>query len=74
MTKTITQVTVVGSRAVGRGKDVFILEIFDSEGRGTTINMTPEQWALALWSRGDVQVEATIKGLVPEKSENSNGS
>ncbi len=37
---------------------MFYLNIIEDDGRSVEIVMTPEQWALAMWSRGDIEVEA----------------
>lgn len=64
-----SKATVIGTRETGGALkvDQFCLSIIDENGRGVEVRMTPQQWALALWSRGDIIVDATWFDMVPAK-------
>lgn len=48
----------------GRGVDQFRISITDEKTRATVeVVLTPEQWALAMWGRGDVTAEAEWIGV-----------
>jgi hypothetical protein len=48
----------------GRGVDQFRISITDEKTRATVeVVLTPEQWALAMWGRGDVTAEAEWFGV-----------
>ena len=57
---------VFACRQMGRGGDAFFLRILEADGRSVEIVLTPEQWALAMWSRGDVEVTAKWSDPRPE--------
>lgn len=59
----------MGGRVSGGAKgDAFDLQIIDDEGRGVCVRLTPEQWALALWSRADVEVQVEWIGMESDGS------
>lgn len=49
---------IFATRKTGKGGDAFLLRILEEDGRAVEVTLTPEQWALAMWSRGDIFVEA----------------
>lgn len=52
-----------GRMSGGKGTDKFSFEVVDIETHASVeVVLTPEQWALALWGRGDVEVDATWSG------------
>lgn len=64
----VRQGTVTANRhSGGRRPEGFVLQVIDEETRACVeVWFTPEQWALAMWGRGDISVPVRWIGVSPE--------
>lgn len=67
MSTTVRKATVSANRySGGASGDGFWFNLFDADTNATiTFRMTPEQWALAMWGRGDIAVDVEWTNAAP---------
>ena len=75
MSKSVTTVrkaTVSANRYSSGKGDGFRFDLYDVNNRSTiSFCMTPEQWALAMWGRGDIEVDVEWTNAAPTSDVNA---